>query len=178
MLRPLDQLIAAPFLDDQAALAVGQSHASYVHGGHLWALAIDAATPVASWRPDLVESGELVLPRTWADLLGLARAGKVVVPAIPVDCLMNFYMLCIAHGEEPFASAERVVRPVAGVAALESLRALVELFPRACLERNPIATYEAMTANDAHPYSLHSPSATRITLASATAPPRCASVAW
>ena len=42
-LSPLDELIEAPFLADQAANSVGPSHRSYSYGGHQWALATDAA---------------------------------------------------------------------------------------------------------------------------------------
>ena len=71
VLLPLDEHLPASFLADQAANSVGPSHASYCFGGHQWALAIDAATPVASWRPDLIAAGDL--PRQWAELLQLAR---------------------------------------------------------------------------------------------------------
>src|SRR5687768_5266322 len=46
-LLPLDEHLPAAFLADQAAHSVGASHASYTFDGHHWALAIDAATPVA-----------------------------------------------------------------------------------------------------------------------------------
>ena len=91
-LLPLDEHLPAPFLDEQAAQSVGPSARSYSADGHLRALAIDTATPVASWRPDLIAAGDL--PRSWADLLELARAGRVLIPGIPVDTLMNFYMVC------------------------------------------------------------------------------------
>ena len=70
------------------------------------------------------------------------------LPVIPVDALMTFYMLCLALGEEPFAGADAVVSPATAVAALEALRELVACCAPACLERNPIRTYEAMVARD------------------------------
>ncbi|HTS69631.1 MAG TPA: carbohydrate ABC transporter substrate-binding protein, partial [Terriglobia bacterium] len=54
LLLPLDEHLPVPFLADQAANSVGASHQSYNFDGHQWALAIDAATPVAAWRPDLI----------------------------------------------------------------------------------------------------------------------------
>src|SRR3954454_16039744 len=53
-LVPLDEHLPPEFMADQAANSAGASHASYNFGGHQWALAIDAATPVSSWRPDLL----------------------------------------------------------------------------------------------------------------------------
>ena len=61
---------------------------------------------------------------------------------------MAFYMLCLALGEEPFASGDEVVSPATAVAALEALRELVACCEPACLDRNPIRTYEAMVARD------------------------------
>src|SRR5260370_11720801 len=51
---PLDQYLPAEYLKDQAENSVGYSHQSYYYEGHQWALAIDAATPVASYRPGLL----------------------------------------------------------------------------------------------------------------------------
>src|SRR5215207_4424941 len=147
-LLALDELLPSAFLDDQAANSVGESHASYAMGGHQWALAIDAATPVSAYRPDLLERYAAQPPATWDDLLALARRGLVALPAIPIDSLMDFYMLCIGLGEPPFANAEQVVGPDVGVAALDMLRELVSLCAPACFQRNPIATYEALVGGD------------------------------
>ena len=55
------QLLALDTLGREAEMAqlaeqtVGVSHRSYEFDGHQWALAIDAATPVAAYRPDLLE---------------------------------------------------------------------------------------------------------------------------
>lgn len=143
-LLPLDALLSADFLADQAQHSVGGSYASYRYGDQLWALPIDAATPVSAWRPDLLAAP----PKTWADLLGLARRGMVVLPAVPIDSLMHFFMLCIGVGETPFTDPARVVGIETGVAALQHLRELVALCDPACLERNPIQTYEALAAGD------------------------------
>ena len=112
LLLPLDEHLPASFLADQAANAVGLSHQSYrLHGQHQ-AFAIDAATPVASWRPDLLPTSNL--PRTWDDLLKLARAGKVLMPGVPVDTLMNFYMVCSTLGEDFCQAEDCVVSPRVG----------------------------------------------------------------
>jgi multiple sugar transport system substrate-binding protein len=147
-LLPLDEHLPADYLADQAANSVGRSFESYQFGGHVWALAIDAATPVSAHRPDLLERHGVTLPDTWSDLLALAQLGHVVLPMIPVDALMSFYMLCLALGEEPFVSGHEVVSPSTAVAALEALRELVASCEPACLDHNPIRTYEAMVARD------------------------------
>lgn len=148
VLLPLDQHLPPEFLADQAASSVGASHASYEYGGRQWALAVDAATPVSAYRPDLLGRYEVRPPETWDELLALARRGLVTLPAIPIDSLMHFYMLCLASGGQLFAGDEQVVDRDAGLAALELLRELVTLCAPACLQHNPIATYEAMVGGD------------------------------
>lgn len=151
-LLPLDEWLPEAFLADQRTNSVGASYRSYEYGGHLWALAIDAATPVASWRPDVLARADAEPSRTWDELLALARRGLVALPVIPVDAMMAAYMLCLALGEEPCATPERMVSAGIGIAALEMLRELVSQCDPACLRRNPIRTYEAMTAGDAIGY--------------------------
>jgi len=144
VLVPLDQHLPAPFLADQEANSVGQSHASYQYGGHQWALAIDTAAPVCGSRIDLLQRAGKQVPQDWAGLMDLARDGMVAVPAVPIDTLMNFYMLCGALGEEPFTSADAVVSERVGTAALGMLRELVRACDPSCLERNPIATWDLL----------------------------------
>jgi len=149
-LLPLDEHLPATFLDDQVANSVGPSARSYSFGGHQWALAIDTATPVASRRPDLIAGSDL--PRSWSDLLKLARAGKVLMPGIPVDTLMNFYMVCSTLGEDVAQSADRLVSAQVGVPALAMLRELAQSLDPQFFDLNPIRVYEAMTLTDHFAY--------------------------
>lgn len=152
VLVPLDEHLPPDFITDQAANSVGASHASYEMGGHLWALAVDAATPVSGWRPDLLKRADAEPPATWNDLLALARRGLVVTPAASVDCLMHLYMLCLGLGEEPFQSNDEVVSANVGVQALELLRELIALCGPACIDRNPIRTWELLAASETAAY--------------------------
>ena len=152
VLAPLDNHLSKIFLDDQARNSVGSSHASYQAGGHQWALAIDAATPVSGWRPDILDRAHATAPKTWSELLELAREGMVAFPAIPIDSLMNFYMLCGALGEEPFLSRDRLISEEIGVLALHMLRELLLLCDPECLYRNPIATWELLSSGDTVAY--------------------------
>ena len=148
LFRPLEELLPGSFLADQAAHSVGASHASYRFADRQWALAVDAATPVASWRPDIMERLGLSPPRTWEELMALARRGLIAVPAIPVDTLMNLYMMWLDAGEEPFLADEGMGSYAVGRAALETLRELILTCAPICRTRNPIQTYEAMTQGD------------------------------
>ena len=142
---PLNEYLPAEYLADQAANSVGLSHFSYNYNEQQWALAIDAATPAASYRKDLLP----VPPQTWQDVLQLADAGKVAVPAIPIDLLMNFYTFCIAHGKEPFLSIFEVIDEATGVQAINSMKELWSRVDRSMFDCNPIAVAERMsTTND------------------------------
>ena len=99
---PLNEYLSKEYFDNQLNNSVGYSHLSYNYEGSQWALAIDAATPAASYRKDLLEKNNTELPSTWEDVIALAKKNKVAVPAIPIDLLMNFYTFCIAHGKKPF----------------------------------------------------------------------------
>jgi multiple sugar transport system substrate-binding protein len=152
VLAAMEDLVPPDFLADQAANSVGPSHGSYRYDDRQWALAIDAATPVASWRPDLLDRHDVVAPRTWDELLELARRGLVIMPAIPQDTLMNFYMMCCVPGSDLFASDEVVVNDELGITALEQMRELASLQPREIFDWNPIRVYETMTRGDDYAY--------------------------
>ena len=148
LLVPLDEHLPDAFLAGQAAQSVGKSHHSYSLGGHQWALAIDAATPVSGWRPDLLAAAGASVPETWAELLELARHGLVAFPGIALDTLMHFYMLAIGLGEEPFSRAGLLLSVPVAVQALEMLRELAALVSSQCATRNPIATWESLSSTD------------------------------
>ena len=148
VLMPLQEIIPADFMRDQAENSVGQSHPSYIFDGGQCALAIDAATPVAAYRADLLERYELEQPQSWRDLLALARQDRVIMPGIPIDTLMNFYMLCATQGEAPFVDDEWAVSDEMSLQALEQLRELASLCPRDIFNWNPIAVYEALSRRD------------------------------
>lgn len=151
VLRPLDELLPADYLQEQADNSVGASHVSYQADGHQWALATDAATPVASYRPEGMERHGLDLPRSWDDLMELASSGLVALPAVPIDTLMALYYLVGGLGGTLF-DGEHAMDVERGSLALTKLKALLERCDPACLERNPILTYEAMANADGPVY--------------------------
>jgi multiple sugar transport system substrate-binding protein len=157
LLLPLDEWLPDGFLADQAAHSVGASHDSYRFGGRQWTLATDAAAPVATWRPDLVARHGLALPRTWDEVLDLAREGFVTVSAFPIDVLMHTYTFTQAAGHDPFTT-NAGIGPVEAVAgALEELKRLVDLCDPACLERDPIRTAEWMSRAEDDPRAAYCP---------------------
>jgi multiple sugar transport system substrate-binding protein len=145
---PLEEYLSAEYLRDQLDNTVGYSHLSYEYEKSQWALAIDAATPVASYRPDLLTTA----PATWEEVIILAKKGKIAVPAIPIDLLMNFYTFCIAQGIEPFQSEEEVIDKATGIAAIENMKELYTLIDRKMYKCNPILVAELMTSTDDYLY--------------------------
>ena len=149
---PLDEYIPAAYLQEQARHSVGLSHASYEYGGHQWALAIDAATPAASYRDDLLIMHGTPVPQTWQEVIALAVKGKVAVPAIPIDLLMNFYTFCIACGQVPFRQEDVVVDKAIGLQALAVMQQLYAQVNPVFFTCNPIAVAELMSRTNDYWY--------------------------
>jgi multiple sugar transport system substrate-binding protein len=149
---PLNEYLSKAYLDDQLNNSVGYSHLSYNYKNKQWALAIDAATPAASYRKDLFEKSNYKLPSTWEEVLELAKAGKVAVPTIPIDLLMNFYTFCIVEGKEPFKTEDEIIEKETGIAAIERMKQLYSLVDKKMFSCNPIAIAELMSSTDDHWY--------------------------
>lgn len=149
---PLDQYLSKAYLDEQARNCVGLSHVSYYYKGHQWALAIDAATPVASYRQDLLQANDTPVPQSWQEVIALAANGKVAVPAIPIDLLMNFYTFCIACGQEPFQQPDEVIDKATGLQALAVMRQLYANIDPLFFTCNPIAVAERMSRTNDYWY--------------------------
>jgi multiple sugar transport system substrate-binding protein len=145
---PLDNYLDKAYLEDQQQNSVGASYESYHYDGHLWALPIDAATPVAASRRDILDEKGLQLPKDFKDLLRLADLGLVAFAGIPIDVLMNFYTLCCSLGEDPCQSDDLVISSETGIRALQMYRELAVRIDSANFNRNPIQVYEAMTQSN------------------------------
>jgi multiple sugar transport system substrate-binding protein len=150
---PIDEYIDAGYLADQAAHSVGPSYHSYQADGHQWALAIDAAAQVASYRPDLLERIDADIPNSWDAVIALAerRTGQdaqVAIPLIPVDTLMSFCSICASFGEEPFSGRDVVISRSLGRHALELLARLRDAMHPESIAWNPIRCYDRMSTTD------------------------------
>lgn len=136
-------------LAEFARRAVGRSHESYQHLGRQWGLASDAACQVSAFRPDLMDSH----PQSWAEVLNLAREGRVVWPYKPVDAFSSLVTVAAGLGEEAmrvegvFLSADTLAQ------ALEILRELARHVPDECRTWNPIQTCDALAESDTFAYS-------------------------
>lgn len=149
---PLDEYLPKEYLDDQLKNSTGYSHLSYNYNNSQWALAIDAATPAASYRKDLLEKNNTAVPATWEEVLALAKKGKVAAPAIPIDLLMNFYTFCLAHDKEPFQQEDEIIDRETGILAIETMKELYGLLDKRMFNYNPIAVAELMSSTDEYWY--------------------------
>lgn len=145
---PLDDVLPKEFLSNQHQNSVGHSYESYSYDGHQWALPIDAATPVAASRADLLEKARADLPHNFDQLLSLADKGLVAFAGISIDVLMSFYMFCSSLGEDPCQQEGQIVSESVGINALKMFRELASRIDTANFHRNPIQIYEAMTQED------------------------------
>lgn len=153
VLLPFDDYLSTDFLKELADNSVGKSNASYNVDGKQWTLATDAATPVATWREDLLAKENIQIPKTWEELMALAKTGKVGFASIPIDTLMHHYMMCIALGGNIFESKTEVAPREIMIEAVKTYKALVDLIPSYCLEMNPIKMAEHMTRTNDIAYS-------------------------
>lgn len=151
-LLDLGQMLDRSFLTELATDAVGESYASYGYEGSLLAVPIDAAAPAASLRPDLLERAGAAIPKTWSDLVSLARKGLVVMPGFAADVFLNFMGLCVSHGTAVAENAEEFVDFKTGERCLDELRELAVCMPDQIYAWNPIAVYEHLAAEELHAY--------------------------
>jgi multiple sugar transport system substrate-binding protein len=150
---PLGQYLDAAFLDEQRSSTVGRSFESYEWEGHVWALPIDAAAQVASYRPDLLDRIGAEVPRTWDDVVDLAERARsagawVGFPSIPVDAVLAFLAICLSLGEEPCERDDVVVSRDTGIRALEAVRSVVAASHPESTSRNPPSMLERMSTTN------------------------------
>jgi multiple sugar transport system substrate-binding protein len=129
--------------------SVGPSWKSYWYGDGLWALPIDAATQVASYRPDLLQQCSLEVPRVFDDVLRIARRARefgkfMVVPACPTDAISLFFTISANLGHPIEESSEIFVADAIGRDVLERLHSLVSAAHPKSVEWNPIQVYDFM----------------------------------
>lgn len=139
-LLALDQHGDAMALTRLQAETVGKSFASYTLAGRQWALPIDAATQVQAIRPDLCPA-----PLTrFADVLAMARDGRVVWPLRPPHGLMSFFTLAANIGAPCAVTPGPLLPRAAGLRVMAALQALADLVDPDCHAMDPIAALDAL----------------------------------
>lgn len=139
LLMALDAPHRSAELTTLTAQSVGLSHPSYEFDGRQWALAIDAATPVAARRPDLLATP----PRDWAGVVELARQGRVAFALKPINALMTVMGLARNIGA-PVAESDQFIDRAAGAEVLDLMAEIAGLMDPRCLALDPIGIYDWM----------------------------------
>lgn len=127
---------------------IGRSFESYVLEDKLLAIPIDGATPVPSWRPDLIEKHGLQVPKTWDDLIAMSDNKHVVMPGFGADLFLNWLMFLHVLDGHPFESSGTIADKRAATEAMSLLKRLAEPMPKEILNWNPIYIAELMTRSD------------------------------
>ncbi len=150
VLAPLDIAGREKELAELDRNSIGLSHQSYNFEGQQWALAIDAATPVAAFRADLMSND---VPEQWDDVLCLARQRKVAFALIPINALMVFMGMINNLGGK-IAVGDQLIAHETGQFVLEKMKEIVALMDPQCLDLDPIGILDWMgNAVDGPAYS-------------------------
>ena len=131
---------------------MGSTFKSYILDNKLLAVPIDAATPVPSWRPDLIEKNDLQIPSTWEELISMADKKHVVMPGFGADLFLNWLMLLHALDAHPFESVDNIAEKGKALEAAYLLKRLAEPMPKEIVNWNPITIAEMMTREDKFAY--------------------------
>ena len=144
----MDDVVPAETLERLARESAGPSHESYRFRGKVWALAIDGATQVSVYRPDLVDG----VPPFWDDILSDAAAGRVLWPYKPVDAFSSFATLSAQMGSAIGSTAAMLDEETTGE-AMEFLLRFASLVPKFCATSNPFEISERLVGSDDYAYA-------------------------
>ncbi len=148
LLAPLDGAGHDAELALLATQSVGRSFESYSHLGRQWGLATDAAAQVAAYRPDLIDDP----PRDWPAVLELARDGRVLWPAKPIDAFSSLITVASNSGADPMTADGLFLVEQDALAALDLLHELAAHVPAENLSWNPIQVADALADGDRFAY--------------------------
>ena len=138
----LDDYLSVEQMTTLERESAGPSHESYRFKGKIWALAIDAATQVSVYRPDLVDGA----PPFWDDVLSDAKKGKVLWPYKPVDAFSTFATLSAQLGK-PIGSDHGLDKGVTEE-GMDFLLSFASLVPEFCATSNPFEISERLVETD------------------------------
>ena len=144
----MDDLVDQDSLVRLARESAGPSHESYRFRGKIWALAIDAATQVSVYRPDLVDG----VPPFWDDILADAASGRVLWPYKPVDAFSTFATLSAQMGSAIGERAPLIDEETTG-RVMEFMLRFSALVPRFCATSNPFEISERLVSSDDFDYA-------------------------
>lgn len=151
VLVDLNPFLSAAESSSLARDSAGPSEESYRYAGGLWALPVDAATQVASHRPELLQQLSSKPPKTFDEVLQLGQKvranGKfIAVAACPIDAISLFFTLTANLGHPISENADPFVEHAIAREALDRLHALIAISHPQSTGWNPIQMYDHMVA--------------------------------
>jgi multiple sugar transport system substrate-binding protein len=151
VLVDLNPFLSAAESSTLARDSVGPSAESYRYAGGLWALPVDAATQVASYRPELLQQLSSKPPKTFDDVLQLGQKARangqfIAVAACPIDAISLFFTLTANLGHPIAENADPFVEHAIAREALDRLHALIPIAHPQSTAWNPIQMYDHMVA--------------------------------
>ena len=135
-------------LEELKLNSVGVSHQSYEFNNHQYALAIDAAAPVAAYNPDYIEN----IPTTYEEVIKLAEKSKVILAIKPVDSISYFNSIAANMGYPINENDGEFIDKKNGVTVLKTMSQLASLVSKDCLSMNPINVLDYMSMNEDRVY--------------------------
>lgn len=154
LLLPLNEYLDPKFLQDLSTNSIGNSYNSYVWKDDLFALPIDVAGHVSARRLDLFEKFGLSAPKSWEDVLDLAKetsyskGSMVAIPGFSVDLWCLFITISANSGIFPYSERGKFVPHEIGEKILSFIKELSDLSPLDSKSWNPIETLDAMSSRD------------------------------
>ena len=124
--------------------SVGKSHESYNFNNHQYALAIDAAAPVAAYNKKFINE----LPLTFEEVIKLAEKSLVLWPIKPIDAISSFNTIAANIGSAIYNDNEKLIDRSIGITILKMMKRLANLVPTKCLEMNPINVLDYLSTQD------------------------------
>jgi multiple sugar transport system substrate-binding protein len=141
-------------MEDELALfakqSVGPCYLSYHYSGYQWALPIDAACQVASYRPDLFHAE---IPKTWEQVFDLSNRLKekrqfIGMALCPTDCTCTFLNLSAQFNTLPGENTSELIDEQSGIEILKLMSRLKHVCHPNSLNWNPINLYDYMVSGN------------------------------
>jgi multiple sugar transport system substrate-binding protein len=136
-----------------AADSVGESWPAYTYQNGIWALPLDAATQVSSYRPDLLAELGGEVPKTFDDVLTLGQRARakgcwITTTAFPTDAISTVISMAANLGHPIVDDTEEFLPSDVGKEVLSRFHALGDISHPQATTMNPIQAYEAMVTGD------------------------------
>ena len=123
--------------------SVGLSHKSYYFNNNQYALAIDAAAPVAVFKNNYKEK----IPKNFDEIIKLAEKKRVLWPIKPIDAISSFNTIAANIGHPINSKNTNLIEKNDGIHILKMMKKLANLIPKQCLQMNPINVLDYMSTN-------------------------------